>query len=224
MKKLNAISWIFSISVIFLLGGCYPQGATYVDELDLVVSIENKEVDYQAYNSFYIEPDVLLISNDSKDSLLDKNDADFLVGEFRMRMLELGWTEITDSASVDSTTTAILMTVLENVNVSYVSGGWGWGGWGGWGWWGYPCCGYYPGYPGYGGCCYTSIYAYTTGSLIIEMIDPSSIAEDGQFDRVPVVWGGGINGYLEGSTSNIRTRVKNSMDQMIEDSPYLKQN
>ena len=112
------------------------------------------------------------------------------------------------------------MTVLENVTTNIVGGGWGWGGWYGWGgWWGYPGGGYYPGYPGY--CCYTSIYQYTTGSLIIEMLDVKNAEDEGDKVRIPVAWHGGLNGYAEGSARNRQARVERSMDQMFKDSPYL---
>lgn len=221
MKKINVISWILSLSVIAVIGGCYPQGATYTDEVDLVVSVQRAEVDYQAYNTFYIEDTVVKLSNNENDKILDPSDAAFLVGEFQMRLIELGWVEVPTLDTNNLPDAVVTMTVLENVNASYVSGGWGYGGWYGWGYWGYPGGGYYP---GYGGCCYTSVYTYTTGTLIIEMLDPSKIVDEGATKLVPIIWGGGINGYSEGSKSNIRTRVKRGMDQIVKDSPYLKQN
>ncbi len=222
MKNIRVISWIMSLSVIAILGGCYPQGATYTDELDLVVSLQRAEVNYQEYKSFYIEDTIVKISNSGDNEILGKSDADFLTSEFRMRLLELGWTEITElKPTQDTPDVVIVMTVLENVNATYAGGGWGYGGWYGWGYWGYPGGGYYP---GYGGCCYSSVYTYTTGALIIEMVDPNKIVDESGAKLVPLVWGGGMNGYSGGSTSNIRARVKRAMDQMIKDSPYLKQN
>ena len=202
LKRRKRQLWsVFVISAILTLGGCYPQGATYIDELDMTVTIKNEEINYDNLQTFYIHDTVALIKNNSKDEILDDDDAQFLVSEFRTRMLELGWTEIT-TPQTDTPDVAILMTVLENVTTNIVGGGWGWGGWGGWGWWGYPCCGYYPGYPGY--CCYTSIYQYTTGSLIIEMLDVKNGEQDGDRVAFPVAWHGGLNGYAEGSTSNRR--------------------
>ena len=209
------------IMITLALGGCYPQGATYVDELDMTVTIKNSDIDYNNYQTFYIHDTVALVSNNSKDEYLEQDAADFLTEQFRMRMLELGWQEVTNPQA-DTPDVAILMTVLENVTTNIIGGGWGYGGWYGWGWWGYPCCGYYPGYPGY--CCYTSIYQYTTGSLIIEMLDPKNAEQDGDKWKIPVVWHGGLNGYAEGSKANIRSRVEKSMDQMVTDSPYLDKN
>lgn len=221
-NRLRRLWSVAVVSAILALGGCYPQGATYVDELDMTVTVKNNEVNYDDYMTFYIHDTVALVSNNDDDEILDMDDAKFLVDEFRMRMLELGWQEVT-TPQTDTPDVAILMTVLENVTTNIIGGGWGWGGWYGWGgWWGYPCCGYYPGYPGY--CCYTSIYQYTTGSLIIEMLDVKNAEDQGDKVLVPVAWHGGLNGYAEGSQNNIRTRVKRSMDQMITDSPYLDKN
>ena len=221
--RLNAL-WM--LGVLILLSGCYPEGAEFADELDLVVSLENKEVNYDNYQSFFMEERVVVLSNADEEEFLDADQAEFLTSELKGRLFEYGWTEA--DTAVDTPDAVVLITVLENVNVDVVGGGWGWGSWGGWGYWGgYPSGGYYPWYPGYPGyCCYTSIYAYTTGSIIIEMLDPAMAIQEGDNDPdpMPVVWGGGINGYLEGSVSNRRARVRSGLDQMFEDSPYLNNN
>jgi hypothetical protein len=40
-------------------------------------------------------------------------------------------------------------------------------------------------------------------------------------DNIPVVWSSILNGLLEGSTSQISTRISSSIDQAFDQSPYL---
>ena len=40
-------------------------------------------------------------------------------------------------------------------------------------------------------------------------------------DNVPVVWSSILNGLLEGGTSEINSRIKKSVDQAFDQSPYL---
>ena len=211
------------LSVLFIaLFGCNPQGAEYVDELDLVISIKNDTVDYQAYDTYTLADTIMLISND-EDSEISKSQQNFILGEIEKHMTnEYGWTKVDTTQPADA---LMLVSVLENVNTSITTGWWDY--WGGWyypyypyypGWY-YP---YYPGYPGY----YTSIYSYTKGSLIIEMVDPDkAIDVDGETPfQLPIIWAGGINGLLEGSRSNINNRIEKSLNQLFDDSPYLNQN
>ena len=84
LKRRKRQLWsVFVISAILTLGGCYPQGATYIDELDMTVTIKNEEINYDNLQTFYIHDTVALIKNNSKDEILDDDDAQFLVSEFR---------------------------------------------------------------------------------------------------------------------------------------------
>ncbi len=61
--------------------------------------------------------------------------------------------------------------------------------------------------------------SHAAGTLLITMMDPSRPSLG--FDTAPVLWVAGINGLLEGSTSNIGTRITTSIDQAFDQSPYL---
>lgn len=214
------------LPILFLsisLFSCNPKGAEYVDELDLVISFQDHEVDYSNYDTFTIADTIMFFSNDQESELSPKQEQ-LILTEINTHMKEYGWTEA--DTTKDTAEVLILVSVLENVNVSILTGWWDyWGGWWGWGYypgssWYYPG---YPGYPGYGPCCYTSIYTYREGTIIVEMVDPNNPVDVvGQVpDKLPVLWAGGINGLLKGNTSQINSRIESTLDQLFSDSPYL---
>ena len=79
-------------------------------------------------------------------------------------------------------------------------------------WWG----GYYPGWPYYPPVYYSS---YTTGTLLMNLIDPDELGSNGN----PILqWSGAINGILTKSYN--ATRVNNLIDKVFTISPYLETN
>ena len=84
---------------------------------------------------------------------------------------------------------------------------------------------YYPGYPGGWGWYYPGYYfppmasSYKTGSMLIQMTDPSSAATS---DVLPVAWTAVINGLAEGNTASIQARIQTTITQAFVQSPYLK--
>jgi hypothetical protein len=51
----------------------------------------------------------------------------------------------------------------------------------------------------------------------MQLSDPDGIEDD----RVPIHWNGIINGLLQGSNSNILSRIDRNVDQAFAQSPYL---
>ena len=96
------------------------------------------------------------------------------------------------------------------VGVTYYPGygypGYGYPGWGYPGW----------GYPSYG----TSYYSYTTGTVMMNMLDVKNYAFD---DSAPVImWTGGLNGILSSGSS--ASRITRDINQAFGQSPYLNLN
>jgi len=217
-------TFAFFIIIGFGLNSCIPGGPDSAEEVDLSIAIENTAIDYADYQT-YVLADTIVYMSDGEREELSKEREQLIKSNIRSELNRYGWTEESDPQN-NGSDVLVAVSVLENTNVNVVSGGW-WGYWGGYPGWGYyppyPGGGYYPGYPGYPGyCCYTDIYAYTTGSLIIEMVDPNN-AEDieGVIDRIPIVWAAALNGLLEGSDRNIDSRILSGIKQVFEKSPYL---
>mgnify|MGYP003338424520 FL=1 len=92
-------------------------------------------------------------------------------------------------------------------------------------WWGYP--GYYdPYYYGYYDSYYyypfSYSYSYTTGTLVIEMIDLKH--RDTNNGKLVVLWTGLANGILSDYTYQNIQNAKSAIDQAFTQSPYIKAN
>jgi len=118
-------------------------------------------------------------------------------------MTDLGYTKVDISASPNL---ILAPAALEVTTVSYWYPYWGW-------YWG----GYYPGwgYPYYPTGGYYS--SYSTGTLMMNLIDPQTQSADG---NALTQWTGAANGILTSTYSS--DRVNKLIDQAFAQSPYLR--
>jgi len=207
------IKRILFLGVITVMAaGCYPGGPDFTDELDLVLTTYDESYVFPNSNTYAIPDQIPKITGNLAEGetpeFLDPATTKIFLDQVNANMTKLGYTKVTINADVVVTVAALEVTTI----VSYCNDWW-YGGW-----WGY-----YPGYPGYGGCYYPSAYSYSTGTLLISMIDDKD--EDGD-PETPVkgVWGAGINGLLESSTSSNNSRAVEAIDKAFAQSPYLKTN
>ncbi|WP_018475902.1 DUF4136 domain-containing protein [Echinicola pacifica] len=207
----------------FLLAGvisCTPGGADYVDDLDLVLTYEDPAVNYTDYDTYHLPDSVVYITNDN--STLDPTMEAFILAKVNSEFQGAGWKATTDPVS-NGSDVVLMVTAVDNLNVEYYSWWDYWGWWPGWGYYpSYPTDGFYPYYPG-GWGYFGGVYSYRTGTLLVEMVDPASltVVNDGEPDPLPVIWGGALNGVLDGSDQIVRQRIDRGLDQMMTDSPYL---
>ena len=216
MKQL--LVWCFLIfagSGIIL--SCYPGGAEFVDELDVVAT--QLDTDHSFRVGTYKMPDSVVHINDTLDPDNDPTDGRFdnqMLVRVALNLDTLGYTRLADT-STQIPDIFVTVSTLEttNVGVACLPPYW----WGGWGWWGgWP--GYGPGWgPGYPGGC-APAYAYSTGTIIIQMYYPEGATNQ----RIPIVWNAAVNGLLQGSESGLSSRINRTIDQAFEQSPYLSGN
>jgi hypothetical protein len=194
----------------FFLWGCYPQGADYIEDMDLVITTHNDQYDF-AGKGTYAMPDKIVkvtgnkMEGEAPEFIPDAN-AKVILAKIDANMQAMGWAKvgIQDSASID----VLLVPVSwETTTIYYYYDYWSW-------WYG----GYYPywgygGYPGYG---YSYGGSYSTGTLLMTMIDPRDVSGNG--DAV-LEWSGAINGILTGYFSS--SRVNELIDKAFAQSPYL---
>jgi hypothetical protein len=219
MKNAKLILAVLSFTVAGLVTGCYPDKIDYIDEYDLAGTHYDEEVDFSQFSTFHLVDTIIHVTEDGEDDPnLDREHDEFILELIRENMLDLGYTEVVAPDSLNRPDVALLveaMTVDWYTYYSYWYDYWGW--YPGWGWWGpgYPI---YPGYPWYpGGGYYNS---YTTGTLIIEMLDTDIPAND---DPPNVVWMGLIDGILTYSGSGAQARLEKQINQVFDQSPYLQQ-
>lgn len=194
---------------IALLSGCYPEGAEYIDDYDLVYTDYSPTYDFQGSTTYSLPDSVVKITGNLEEGELpEKVDpiyANEILGKIRDNMNSYGWTRV----NVDQDPDVVILPSMLAVTTTTVSypGYWGWY---------YPYYGYGWYYPGY---YPPTISSYTTGSLIIQMTNPNDVSPS---ETIPVVWLGVVNGLLEGTTSGMIVRIDKTVDQAFAQSQYLK--
>ncbi|WP_335966666.1 DUF4136 domain-containing protein [Galbibacter sp. PAP.153] len=213
MKKINLFHTCYWLLACLLITGCDQDGPDYVDELDVVYTNYDDSFNFDEQLTYAVPDSIIEVDDiDFDDELIspdfiDPIYADVILDNIVANMDNRGWQQVDKDADPD---VIILAAAMQTTNLYYYYD------WGYWGWW-YP--GFYPDwgwwYPGY----YPPVVsAYRSGTLVLQMTYPAGI---GVNDNIPVVWTSAINGLLEGSTSSINDRLKNTVDQAFIQSPYL---
>jgi len=200
---------IFSLVGILsglLLWGCYPHGADYTQDLDLVITHHNPDYNFVAKATYAMPDKIVQITGNLQEGDAPKFIPDVYASQILARiesnMASLGWSRVAVDASPDL---MLLPAEWETTTIFYYYDYWYW-------WWG----GYYPSYP-----YYPPVYgySYTTGTLLMTLQDPNELSGNG----APVnQWTGALNGVLTGTYS--ATRINGLIDQAFKQSQYLKTN
>lgn len=205
-----------ALLVLPVLGGCYPNGADYIEELDLVYTNYDATADFSTRLTYAIPDSVVKITGDiftdpdgdGKPTFVTGGYATTMLNRIKQNLNANGWQEVDKNANPDVIVLVVSMTQL-NLFYYYDWGYWGWWypTWGyGWGW-------YYPYYPPY-------VTSYRSGTILMQMVDSKAATPAGE--NVPVLWSGVVNGLAEGSTTSINSRIQTTIDQAFVQSPYLK--
>jgi len=201
-----------------MLQSCYPDGAEYVDELDIVYTNYDPSFNFKATKTFALPDSIIKIdatkfsskNGTDKPEFISSQYATVIINTLRENMISYGWTEVDKNENPD---VILLSSVTSTTHVYYYYDWYYWNWWypgwyGGWGW-------YYPGY-------YYPTYrtGYRSGTLFIQMVDAKNTITDG---NIIVPWSAEFNGLLQGTVSSLNARFKKSIDQAFIQSPYLKQ-
>lgn len=208
MKYFNLV---LTVAIMGLLYSCYPKGAEYVDELDVVISQYDKD-NFPRPGTFAMPDEVVYLKDGELDEDHPHDKDDQLLDQIEDQMKANGF-ELVNNTNPKDTTFVAIIEVLETTNVGYVwpPYGPGWGYWDPWYPW-YPggWNPYYPWYPSY--------YSFKTGTVRVQLGDWENrdIAED----KLKMVYLGAINGLLQGSDSYINDRVTQGINQLFNQSPF----
>lgn len=194
----------YFLAISFMLVSCYPDGAEYYEDTDIVYTNYKDDFDFSSKGSFAMPDQVVKITGE----LAEGQDPEFIqepynsqiLSQIETNMTKLGWQRVEDPAQADLT---LFPASASNTTVFYYYDYWCW---------------YYPYYCGWGyypGAGYYS--SYTTGSLVMSMV----VDGDEYIDPL-VVWTGILNGMASGSFNT--SRVTGGIDQAFEQSPYLMAN
>ena len=211
------IKLCFRIALLVMpaLSGCYPSGADYIEELDLVYTNYDGQADFASRHTYAIPDSVIKIDGDQYLDPDGDGKPNFVTGGYATTMLArinanmdaYGWQRVDKNANPD---VILLVASITTTNIYWYYD------WGYWGWW-YPGGGYggwyYPYYPPYA-------TSYRTGSIFIQMVDHKAATPAGE--NVPVLWSGIVNGLAEGSSTSINSRIQTTINQAFAQSTYLK--
>lgn len=219
-KKIQlTVVLVFMAFTGMFLASCYPSDTVTYSDLDLVGTIYDEDKNFQEFKT-YVVPDTIIHIVDT----LDENNVDItrkfdqqILNLVNQNMVNYGYTkELDPQNNLPDVVLTVSITANENIQV------WSWYPYY-WGYWPYYKStnyywGYYPPYWGGG----TQVTTYTTGTVIMNMMD---FAEHGntvpENDSINSVWIGTINGLAGASTTNTTSRIDYTINQAFEQSPYL---
>ena len=177
----------------------------------LVYTAHDTNTDFAALETYYRPDRILLIGESDETKYWEDASAQEIIARVAAQLDAAGYQRIEDKETADA---GIQMSYVEKETyyVGYDNPYWWWyypdycapSYWGDWiGW-------YYP---------YRVYYGYTSGSLLIEMLDLDGSEESGK--KLPVVWNSFIGGLLSASEKVNLQRTLSAVDQAFAQSPYL---
>jgi Domain of unknown function (DUF4136) len=192
-----------------VVGGCYPAGPNYTEDLDLVFTSFNQNYSFSGKNTYAMPDSIVLISGSliKGDTPKFMNDtfAQPILAQVAKNMEAHGYTRVDISAGPK-----LLLAPASLQSTTYYYDWWYYWGY----WWG----GYYPPWGGwYYPPSYPVVYSYSSGTLVLTITDPNDLGPGG---TSPMAWTALGNGILTGNLS--ASRVNSLIDQMFTQSPYLK--
>lgn len=224
MKK-AILKLTYLAAIVFMLSACYPGGAEYTSDTDIVLTNYNDAYDFGAQKTYFMSDSIQHLVDDGEtvSNTYDKDILNALANNFEAR----GYTRVQPADSTNpgpQPDFSVVITALETTTTT-VYGGYPWyGGWGGGWYWKKKDTQYY-GYPGYGwGYPYypTYVTSYTTGTVVWDMFDPDNVDDDGEI--IYVDWTGAINGLTGSSVSSTKSRIENNINQAFLQSTYIQSN
>lgn len=179
----------------------------------VVTTNYDQEAQFNQYKTFYVSDTVAYLGGTDDDTILTDTNAQRLVQTVKDNMAAHGYTFTAHSNEPDL---GITVSVVKTVNTSLIYWGWwdgfpGYWGPGFWGWgWAYPF--YYPFPP-------VTVHTFTTGTVIINLIDLINATKE---HKLTTIWN--ANGFgAVGSNINVSLQKGiEAVNQAFTQSPYLK--
>jgi hypothetical protein len=191
-----------------LLFGCYPKGPENTEELDVVLTYHNPDYTFGTKTTYSMPDKIVIITGNLQEgqapSFVPDANAKAILSKIEENMTALGYEKVDIASNGADLLLVPASWETTTVTVWYDYWYWWWGGYyPGWGW-----SGYYP--PVY-------VSSYTTGTLVMNIMDKTVLGANGN----PVLqWTGAVNGVMNYSY-NI-SRVSAGIDKAFDQSPYLK--
>lgn len=191
------------------MAGCRKEPDLSTLSSNFVVQTDrDPAADFGSYKTFYISDTIAYLSSNKNDSILVDDNAKSVVNSIKDNLTQRGYTFVPHNGHPDL---GINTVAIKDITVGVVYPGYWWGYpgyWDPWYWgWYYPY--YYP---------WTTAYAITTGSVIVEMIDLKNVDAN---EKLDVIWTINLNGALGSASTNTQLAI-NGINQAFVQSPYVK--
>src|SRR5437868_3518654 len=97
------------VLLVFSVSGCYPNGAEYIDDVDLVYTNYSSQFDFSSKSTYAIPDSVIKITGDifsdpdgdHKPSFLSASSAAVILDRINQNMSSYGWTRVNKNSSPD---------------------------------------------------------------------------------------------------------------------------
>jgi hypothetical protein len=203
--------WLLGVAcVVATAPGCYPERSIdNTAEFASVTTLVDTTANFATVTRYAMPDTVLYLpAGDEEVPFAIQNS---ILTQVRQNLTALGWQEEANPRvnPVDVFVTAIITTA------DYIFYYYDW--WYYWGWYPYwplsysPSSTYY--YPPY-----WYAYSYTTGTVVISMIDAAGAGISDNL--VPLVWSAAVNGVLSDVSTNVSIALQ-GIDRAFAQSPYL---
>jgi len=205
--------WLtLSAVVLLLVPGCgAPPPADDLLNQSLVLTKYAPRVDFTAFHSFYLRPEIRTLNDDGSATTVDQDKAQPLLEATERNLLERGY----QAVPKEDAELAVELDYLAIVS----SATWCYSWWDS-GYWGYPS---YPYYPYYGGCGTDVWRSDLLATHVVDLTQAGSNPDGGEAGaggdgpmNVPGIWFSGVYGV----GINLLDGVE-GIDQAFAQSPYL---
>jgi hypothetical protein len=184
-----------------LLLGCHPDGIESFEETDTVYTTASADARFDTMVT-YAMPDTVyeILGDENAEPKWDHALDDAIIEQVAANLAARGFSRVDFDGPAGRDAVVLLFGVTAENWYFYSWYPWypGWGGW-------------YPIYP------IDPVVKFTSGTAAVNLIEPAQAVND----TVKVYWLGAINGVASGSTNLDRARLRNGIDQMFTQSPYL---
>ena len=199
------------LTILLAIGAtsCYYDYGLSTSDYDVIFTNWDKETNFGQYQTFFMPDSIFHLIGDNDEDDISRQYDSMILNSVEKNFEARGYKRITDVDTNDLPDFVVTISVSKS---TYTGGGWYyppyWGpGWD-WGW--YP--GYWPG-DGY-------YYSYSTGTILVDLLDTRDIDLDKPDRYVTPRWTGSLQGLLSSAPSN-KQRILSGINQMFNQSPVL---
>ena len=208
----SVFTTLVAIGIVAVVAACTPDSGVTPEDSDVIVTLYDTDVNFQNIDTYALPDTIVHLSGDTTvtdNSLLTRAYDAFILGEIRQHFDDFGYTEVDTSASPD-VGIVVLASAQKNYEAYTSAPSYGY-----WSWWG-------PGWSYNYNWATTTVYSFTSGTLIVLMVDPSTRNDAAR--EVDAYWAGAMNGAIAESSVSTQDRLENGINQMFKQSPYLDKN